>query len=78
MIRLVLVAVFDVHIKFADEIFNDQKGNFQHFYLGHISGRTGNPHVGQDGIKVASVIADIEHRLIFWNVLFTDGSDRDA
>ena len=50
----------------------------QHFFLGDIAGRSGNPDIGHQNIEIAPMIADIENRPVFGDIFFPDYGDFDA
>jgi len=48
-----------------------KKRNLCHFFFSHISGNTWKQAIGCDDIKVASMVAYIQHSAILWNVFKT-------
>ena len=73
---------FDIRAveKNAVQVFHPgiQGRNAQNLYFGHIAGKPRYTDVGDEDIEIASVIPDIQHWLVFWNIFLADHGHSDA
>ena len=43
-----------------------------HFFLGNVTGAERTAAVAEHDVKVASMVSDVKHRCVLWNIFFTD------